>query len=125
MELKTDAESMYQNFLRVVDMVNVVISTYEQPDMGELMVAPERGTVSFGSGKDCWAFSLTSFAYIYSKKFKTGHAKMMEKLWGDNYFDVEAKKWKKDYTSDSGKPMKRAFCAFIMEPIIKLAQSIV
>lgn len=48
----------------------------------------------------------------------------MEKLWGDNYFDAAAKKWKKDDTDDNGKPLKRAFCAFIMEPIIKLARSI-
>lgn len=49
----------------------------------------------------------------------------MARLWGENYFDAEAKKWKKDSTSDSGKPLKRAFCAFIMEPIIRLANSIV
>jgi len=29
LELKTDAESMYQNFIRVVDMVNVIVSNYE------------------------------------------------------------------------------------------------
>lgn len=49
----------------------------------------------------------------------------MEKLWGDNYFDPTAKKWKKDPTDDEGKPLKRAFCAFIMEPIMRLARSIV
>jgi elongation factor 2 len=49
---------------------------------------------------------------------------MMEKLWGDNYFDAEAKKWKSSDVSDAGKPLKRAFCSFIMEPIIRLARSI-
>jgi elongation factor 2 len=29
LELQNDAESMYQNFIRVVDMVNVIISTYD------------------------------------------------------------------------------------------------
>jgi small GTP-binding protein len=30
LELKLDGEAMYQNFIRVVDMVNVIISTYQQ-----------------------------------------------------------------------------------------------
>ena len=34
LELKLDGEAMYQNFLRVIDMVNVVISTYQSEDMG-------------------------------------------------------------------------------------------
>lgn len=29
LELKLDGEAMYQNFLRVIDMANVVISTYQ------------------------------------------------------------------------------------------------
>jgi len=29
LELQNDAESMYQNFIRVVDMVNVIISSYD------------------------------------------------------------------------------------------------
>jgi len=49
----------------------------------------------------------------------------MEKLWGDNYYDAAAKKWKKDPETDEGKPLKRAFCAFIMDPIIKLATAII
>jgi elongation factor 2 len=67
---------------------------------------------------------LTRFAQIYSKKFKIDEKKMMEKLWGDNYYDAEGKKWKKNENGDNGKTLKRAFCAFVMEPIIRLARSI-
>jgi elongation factor 2 len=49
---------------------------------------------------------------------------MMEKLWGDNYFDAAGKKWKKVDTADDGSRMKRAFVAFIMEPIQKLATEV-
>lgn len=42
---------------------------------------------------------------------------MMEKLWGDNYFDVEGKKWKKNSTADNGSVLKRAFVTFIMDPV--------
>jgi len=124
LELQVGAEEMYQNFIRVVDLVNVIIANYEQPDMGDLLLYPNKGNVAFGSGKECWAFTLTRFARIYSKKFKVDMEKMMEKLWGDNYFDAKTKKWYKDNTSEEGETLKRAFCAFIMEPIIKLARSI-
>jgi len=35
LELKVDGEAMYQNFLRVIENVNVIIATYEAEDMGE------------------------------------------------------------------------------------------
>lgn len=124
LELQQDGESMYQNFVRVVDLVNVIISNYEQPDMGDLLVHPSKGSVAFGSGKECWGFTLTRFAYMYSKKFKIESDKLMNKLWGDNYFDPETKKWNSEGQSESGKSLKRAFVQFIMEPIIKLTRSI-
>jgi elongation factor 2 len=124
LELQVGAEEMYQNFTRVVDLVNVIVSNYEQPDMGDLLLYPNKGNVAFGSGKECWAFTITRFARIYSVKFKVDMEKMMEKLWGDNYFDAKSKKWYKDSVNDEGENLKRAFCAFIMEPIIKMARSI-
>lgn len=94
---------MYQNFVRVIDMVNVIISTYQSEDMGDLLVYPEKGSVAFGSGKECWAFTLTKFARIYASKFKIEAAKLQDRLWGDNYFDAEGKCWRKEATSGAGK----------------------
>jgi elongation factor 2 len=37
LELQVDGEAMYQNFLRVVESVNVIIATYETSDMGETL----------------------------------------------------------------------------------------
>jgi elongation factor 2 len=71
--------------------------------MGDLLVHPELGSVSFGSGKECWAFSCTRFSRIYANKFKVEPAKLQERLWGDNYFDAEAKCWRKESLSGSGK----------------------
>ena len=49
----------------------------------------------------------------------------MNKLWGDNYFDAAAKKWKiTDAADDNGKPLRRAFAQFIMDPICKLCNAI-
>eukprot|EP00828_Plagiopyla_frontata_P040441 TRINITY_DN548_c0_g1_i9.p1 TRINITY_DN548_c0_g1~~TRINITY_DN548_c0_g1_i9.p1 ORF type:complete len:838 (+),score=120.31 TRINITY_DN548_c0_g1_i9:135-2648(+) len=125
LELRHDAESMYQNFVRVIDMVNVIISNYQGEDMGDLTIDPSKGNCAFGSGKECWGFTLTMFARIYAKKFNTDRNKMIEKLWGDNYYDSATKKWKKNDTDENGKTLKRAFCAFIMEPLVRLARAII
>lgn len=125
LELKLDGESMYQSFLRVIDMANVVIETYKSEDMGEIQCDPSRGNVAFGSGKDQWAFTLNKFARLYSKKFGISFEKMMEKFWGDNYFDAPAKKWRTDGETDDGKPLRRCFAQFIMDPICKLCQNVI
>lgn len=120
LELKQDGESMYQGFVKVIDSVNVVIDLYCSEEMGELLCIPDQGSVFFGSGKDCWGFTLTKFARIYAKKFGTEMSKLRSKLWGDNFYDAKAKKWKHEPVSEEGKELKRAFVQFIMDPICKL-----
>lgn len=61
--------------------------------MGEVVCDPSLGNVAFGSGKGQWGFTLQTFARIYAKKYGMSEQKMMEKLWGDNYFDPVSKKW--------------------------------
>ena len=62
-ELKHNSETMYQNFLRVIENTNVIISTYMNEDaMGDLQVYPDSGTVAFGSALHGWGFTLTTFA---------------------------------------------------------------
>lgn len=109
LELQHDGEAMYQGFTKVIDSVNVIIDTYQSEDMGDLLVRADEGSVCFGSGKDCWAFTLTKFANIYAKKFNTEMDKLRKKFWADYYYDAKAKKWKTDETSDDGKKLKRAF----------------
>ena len=116
---------MYQSFLRVIDMANVVIETYKSEDIGDIQCDPSKGNVAFGSGKDQWAFTLYKFARIYSKKFGISQEKMMQKFWGDNFFDAASKKWKTDGENESGTSLRRAFAQFIMDPICKLCQSII
>jgi elongation factor 2 len=106
-------------------MANVVITTYQSEDMGEIQCDPSIGNVAFGSGKDQYAFTLTKFARLYSKKFNISQDKMMQKLWGDNFFDAANKKWKTDSEMEGGKQLRRAFAQFIMDPICKLCQAII
>ena len=92
--------------------------------MGEsLQINAQLGTCAMGSALFGWAFTLTKFARVYSKKFGVSREKMMEKLWGDNFFDQKAKKWKNHNKADDGSELKRAFVSFIMEPIIRLCRA--
>jgi len=125
LELQVDGETMYQNFCRVIENANVIISTYECEDMGETQqVDPTLGSVSFGSALFGWAFTLTRFAYTYSKKFNVTQDKLMKKLWGDNYFNPKEKKFTTDSTGPEGKALPRCFVQFIMRPIISMCRNI-
>lgn len=105
-ELKHDGESIYQSFVSVIDKVNVIQSTYtseeihSEADIGEELkknekgtssssfgLHPSKGNVAFGSGRQNWAFTLANFANLYSKKFKTNFDTMMNRLWGDYFFN--------------------------------------
>ncbi|KAH7643487.1 elongation factor 2-like protein [Dermatophagoides farinae] len=103
--LQLEQEDLYQKFTRIVENVNVIISTYadENGPMGDIRVDPSKGSVGFGSGLHGWAFSLKQFAELYSEKFK-----------------IDRKKWSKRF--DEG--YKRAFCMFVLDPIFKVFDAI-
>merc|ERR1719454_1631944 len=126
LELQVNGEDMYQNFLRVIENVNVIVATYEDESMGEaLQIDPQLGTCAMGSALFGWAFTITHFAKVYAAKFGIDRSKMMTKLWGDNYFDAKAKKWKNHSKADEegGAVLKRAFVSFCMEPVIRLCRA--
>mmetsp|Transcript_17081 Transcript_17081/g.20572 ORF Transcript_17081/g.20572 Transcript_17081/m.20572 type:complete len:844 (-) Transcript_17081:196-2727(-) len=115
LELMLAGEEAYTNFNRVIENANVIIATYADDKMGDNQVYPEKGTVCFSAGLHGWAFTLTVFAKMYGKKFGVAEAKMMEKLWGDNFFDPATKKWTKKQTAS--KTCKRGFVQFVYDPI--------
>merc|ERR1711977_668213 len=43
---------------------------------------------------------------------------------GENFFDAKTKKWTKKSTDANGKPLKRAFCQYVMDPINLLFKTI-
>jgi len=125
LELQVDGETMYQNFQRVIENANIIISTYECDDMGESQqVDPTNGTVAFGSALFGWAFTLTKFAMTYSAKFKLDRAKLMKKFWGDNYFNPKEKKFQTSDAGPDGKTLQRCFVQFIMRPVIQLCRNV-
>lgn len=138
LELQLAPEEAYQGFARTIETVNVIIATYEDELLGDVMVYPYKGTVAFGSGLHGWGFTVGRFAEQYAAKMagkpKEGQtpeeakaaakAKLTKKLWGDSFFDVKTRKWHKTSQNPDGGSFPRGFCKFILEPIYALFNSI-
>jgi len=124
LELQLDPEEAYQNFARTIESANVIMATYQDDLLGDVMVYPEAGTVAFGSGLHGWGFTLLAFAKLYAKMFGVTETKLMKRLWGDNFYDKSSKTWKKKGVDAKGKPLKRAFVAMVLDPIYQLFAAI-
>jgi len=122
LELQLDQEELYQTFQRIVENVNVIVATYsdDQGPMGEISVDPSKGSVGFGSGLHGWAFTLKQFAEMYADKFKIDTVKLMNRLWGENYFNSGSKKWQKSKAADN----KRSFNMYVLDPLYKVFDAI-
>jgi elongation factor 2 len=123
LELQIQPEDLYQSFSRTIESVNVIIATYFDKSLGDVQVYPDRGTVAFGSGLHGWAFTVRQFATRYAKKFGVDKKKLMERLWGDNYFNPATKKWTKNPQYE-GKTLDRSFVTFILDPIFQIFKAI-
>ncbi|KAJ5125610.1 hypothetical protein N7526_007787 [Penicillium atrosanguineum] len=123
LELQVSKEDLYQSFSRTIESVNVIISTYFDKALGDVQVYPYKGTIAFGSGLHGWCFTVRQFAVKYAKKFGVDRKKMLERLWGDNYFNPKTKKWTTKGEAD-GKPLERAFNQFILDPIFKIFSAV-
>lgn len=134
LELQLVPEELYQIFQRIVEKVNMTISTYAEDEKGPMvnvMIDPVVGNLAFGSGLHGWAFTLKQFAELYVKKF-AGKAQlgpeeyikkvedMMKKLWGDSYFDSTTGKFSESATSPDGKKLPRTFVHLVLDPIFKV-----
>ncbi|KAG0134953.1 elongation factor 2 [Tuber indicum] len=123
LELQVSKEDLYQSFSRTVQCVNVIVATYSDIALGDVQVYPDKGTVAFGSGLHGWAFTLRQFATRYAKRFGVDKNKMMDRLWGDNFFNPNTKKWTKTEFHD-GKPLERAFNLFVLDPIFRIFSAV-
>ncbi|KAK5578574.1 hypothetical protein RB653_008246 [Dictyostelium firmibasis] len=143
LELQLNTEDAYLSFQRAIESVNVVIGSFSYGGIendndgfgfGDINLSPEKGTIAFGSGLHGWGFTIGKFAKIYASKFGVSEEKLMTRLWGDNYFDPLSKKWTTtslpskstiDLNGGEVKPLQRAFCQFILDPIYKLTCAVI
>ncbi|KAJ7879019.1 P-loop containing nucleoside triphosphate hydrolase protein [Mycena olivaceomarginata] len=124
LELKISKEELYKSFSRTIESVNVIISTYNDPALGDVQVFPDKGTVAFASGLHGWGFTLRQFANRYAKKFGVDKDKMMKRLWGDNFFDPATRKWTTKSTDAEGKLLQRSFNTFVLDPIFRIFEAV-
>ncbi len=138
LEQKLEPDKLYQRFRKIIDDVNSLISIYSDHESdsdepkeeveGEIKsiinepfkcshLDPTKGNVAFAAGRDGWAFTLKSFAKFYSKKSKQSISFLVNKLWNDNYFDMESKKWREDSKSEA---LPRGFCQYVLDPLYKM-----
>ncbi|KAF3917399.1 hypothetical protein ABW21_db0205113 [Orbilia brochopaga] len=120
LELQMGKEDLYNAFRKVVEDINVIISTYSDKTLPDWQVNPEKGNVCFAAALHGWGFTLRQFAQRYAKKFGVQQEKMMDRLWGDNFFNPKTKKWTKNGTDADGKQLDRAFNMFVLDPIFKI-----
>jgi len=102
-KLFKDPEDLFHTFQRIVENVNVIIATYadDSGPMGIVRVDPTNGSVGFGSGLHGWAFTLKQMAEMYAAKFNVPVDKLMNKFWGENFFNAKTKKWSKTKAEDN------------------------
>lgn len=53
---------------------------------------------------------------MYAEKFKIDVVKLMNRLWGESFFNPKTKKWSKQKDADN----KRSFCMYVLDPIYKV-----
>ncbi len=96
LQLKPGHEELYQTFQRIVEKDNVILATYCDDDgpMGVVRVDANNGSVAFGSGLH----------------------KMMQKLWGENFYNPKTKEWSK--RKEEGN--ERSFCLYVLGPYMVL-----
>lgn len=128
LEQKIEPEALYQQLKKIIAQVNYLISVYSDVSDDETtrddvfkcdILDPARGNVAFACGKDGWAFTLTQFAELYNKKKKTTSS-LITKLWGENYYNPQEKKWQTTSVDSNGNQLQRGFNQYVTDPIFKI-----
>lgn len=81
---EANLEHIYRELEETIEEIKCLILQHTND---ELFVVDVMQNIIFGCVEKRWAFSLHSFADIYSKSFsKLDTKKLAEKLWGDHYY---------------------------------------
>lgn len=124
-ELQITPEEAYIRIVNIIEQVNHIVSTYQSEDSElQLKLSPELGNVFVSSAIHGWGFGLHTFARKLSEKFKMSEEILMNKLWGENYYNLQTNKITTESQGSNGKPLERTFCKFVLGPIFRLVDSI-
>eukprot|EP01125_Pyxidicula_operculata_P013602 TRINITY_DN450_c0_g1_i1.p1 TRINITY_DN450_c0_g1~~TRINITY_DN450_c0_g1_i1.p1 ORF type:complete len:810 (+),score=225.15 TRINITY_DN450_c0_g1_i1:228-2657(+) len=124
-ELGLSAEELYQKLTQVIQSVNVVLSQFKIEGSEEVNVDPLRGDISFGSGKQGWAFTLPQYAEMIAQKTGKKVSSIINRMWGNHFYDSETQRFYDQPVSPTGKPLERYVCQVLLKPLIKIYQTII
>ena len=79
------------------------------------------GNVVFASAADGWAFSIETFAELYSKKLNFNQTVLRKTLWGDYYINMKEKKILRGASIKNKKPL---FVQLVLDNIWAVYQTI-
>jgi len=91
-------------------------------DDSKIYFAPEAGNVVFASAIDGWAFSLETFAQIFSSKLGFSESVLRKTLWGDYYINLKAKKILRGAAVKAKKPL---FVQLVLDNIWAVYEAVV
>ena len=121
LELKYDPEEIFQRLARVIESVNVIISTYQSDNMEDFTLDPAKGNVAFAAGLMGWGFTLPQLADFYSKRQEGSNAaKILRNLWGERFVNMKTGKWSNKAKSDD---WTRGFNELVIRPIQTVFES--
>lgn len=124
-EIKQEPETIYQSINKIIQDFNSAVSTNQKCEaLGDCSINPISGNFVIGSGLGGWGFRLETISEIYSQKFTTDCQKIIEKIWGDNFYDPQENEWTSETKVKDERKLQRGFCMFILDPLIELAEKI-
>lgn len=116
LELRLPPSEAFFKIKHTIEEVNAVIASVD-PDVRHRL-SPELGNVAFASAQMGWAFTLESFAQLYSDTYGAVDVpQLAQRLWGNIYYDEETRKFSRKPTDAEA---KRSFVHFVLEPLYKL-----
>jgi elongation factor 2 len=125
LEEKLSQEELYKKFEQVIKVLNSIISAADPTVFESFQFDPLKGNVLFGSAKNGWAFNLGQFAKAYAQKRNiSDYSKVLQRLWGDQFYDAEKKQFFGKNLSLTGVSLPRFFCKVILDPMYKIIQGI-
>ena len=121
-ELVLEPEEAYASLERSVYNAQAMVSVQAEGLLDDLVLSPALGNVVFASSRHGWAFSLATFAAIWSDRFPDHtEAELAGLFWGANYYDGKRKAWQTSpLAASNGRLLQRGFVQFVYEPLVQL-----
>lgn len=139
-ELGLTPMEAYRHIQMVIEQVNVIMGVrevelmMEEATLGDTdwtldesvtkavanesgFFSPELGNVAFASAIHGWAFRISDFAKIFSKRFGISERVLQRTLWGDYYLQLKARRIVRRKASDTSAKAEPMFSKFIMSTI--------